>query len=350
MTGAPNVLIARCDSAGDVLLTGPAVRAVAAAGASVTLLCGPSGVEAARMLPGAERVICFPTPWIDADAPPVDRAALSLLEERLTALAFDQAVVVTSAHQSPLPLALVLRLAGIDTIAAISHDYPGSLLDVRHRVDGDVHEVERGLSLVGALGYRLRADDGGELRVKGRSRRPPGLGDLGSYVAVHPGSSVSARAWPAERHRSLVAALAARGRRVVVTGGVGERELTAFVAGSPSPAVLDVGGCTSLGGLARVLAMADVLVVANTGPAHLAAAVGTPVVSLFAPTVPVARWRPWQVPCELLFHDVPCAGCRARECPVLGHPCLRGVGVEEVLAAVERLAPGATTAAEARAA
>jgi ADP-heptose:LPS heptosyltransferase len=86
------------------------------------------------------------------------------------------------------------------------------------------------------------------------------------------------------------------------------------------------------------------VVVGNTGPAHLAAAVGTPVVSLFAPTVPAVRWRPWRVPHELLHVDVPCAGCRARRCPVPGHPCLGGVGVEDVLAAVERLAPIAVPA------
>jgi ADP-heptose:LPS heptosyltransferase len=90
--------------------------------------------------------------------------------------------------------------------------------------------------------------------------------------------------------------------------------------------------------LAEVLASAEVVVVANTGPAHLAAAVGAPVVSLFAPTVPSARWRPWGVPHELLYVDVPCAGCRARVCPVPGHPCLEGVEPRAVLAAVQRLA------------
>jgi ADP-heptose:LPS heptosyltransferase len=88
-----------------------------------------------------------------------------------------------------------------------------------------------------------------------------------------------------------------------------------------------------------MLAGADAVVIANTGPAHLAAAVGTPVVSLFAPTVPVERWRPWAVPHELLFAEVPCAGCRARECPVPGHPCVEDVSPEDVLAALERLAP-----------
>jgi len=83
-------------------------------------------------------------------------------------------------------------------------------------------------------------------------------------------------------------------------------------------------------------------VVGNTGPAHLAAAVGTPVVSLFAPVVPAARWRPWKVPHLLLGQqDAACAGSRARTCPIPGHPCLNEVTVERVVAAIERLAPGA---------
>jgi ADP-heptose:LPS heptosyltransferase len=103
--------------------------------------------------------------------------------------------------------------------------------------------------------------------------------------------------------------------------------------------VTDLGGRTTLAELARVLASAGCVVVGNTGPAHLAAAVRTPVVSLFAPTVPAVRWRPWRVPHELLYADVPCAGCRARVCPVEGHPCLGAVTVEDVVRAVDRLAP-----------
>jgi ADP-heptose:LPS heptosyltransferase len=69
--------------------------------------------------------------------------------------------------------------------------------------------------------------------------------------------------------------------------------------------------------------------------------VGTPVVSLFAPTVPPVRWRPWAVPHEVLYVEVPCAGCRARACPVPGHPCLGDVSTEAVVEAIERLAPTA---------
>jgi ADP-heptose:LPS heptosyltransferase len=104
--------------------------------------------------------------------------------------------------------------------------------------------------------------------------------------------------------------------------------------------VADLGGRVDLAGLAEVLAGAEVVVVGNTGPAHLAAAVGTPVVSLFSPVVPAERWRPWGVRHVLLGdQEAACAGSRARICPVPRHPCLDGVPVGEVVAAVERLAP-----------
>jgi ADP-heptose:LPS heptosyltransferase len=227
-------------------------------------------------------------------------------------------------------------MAGVPAIAAVSEDYPGSLLDVRHHVPDDVHEVVRSLSTVGTLGYSLSPDDDGGLRVDTHGAGRP-ISVAPPYVVVHPGASVPARAWEPERHALLVDALVAVGRRVVVTGAPGERDLTALVAGRPREDVVDLGGATDLAELAEVLAAADAVVVGNTGPAHLAAAVGTPVVSLFAPTVPAVRWHPWGVPFELLYVNVPCAGCRARECPVTGHPCLSGVSVDQVCAAIERL-------------
>jgi ADP-heptose:LPS heptosyltransferase len=337
-----HVLVARQDSAGDVLLAGPAVRAVAAGAERVTLLCGPRGKAAAALLPGVDEVVVAHASWIDAAPERVTRAGVDSLVDRLVDLEIDQAVVLTSFHQSPLPLALLLRMAGVPTIAAVSVDYPGSLLDVRHRVDEDLHEVERGLSLVATLGFRLPEGDDGALRVReDLATDVPDLGD-GGYVVVHPGASVPARAWAPDRHAALVVALAAAGRRVVVTGSADERALTATVAGGAASqhAVVDLGGRVDLAGLARVLAGAEVVVVGNTGPAHLAAAVGVPVVSLFSPVVPAVRWRPWKVPQVLLGDQAAaCAGSRARVCPVPGHPCLNGVQVAEVVAAVERLAP-----------
>jgi ADP-heptose:LPS heptosyltransferase len=347
----PNVLVVRQDSEGDLLLMGPAIRAVAASASKVTLLCGERGFQSGSLLPGVDEVMVHTACWIDPDPGPLDTAATLDLVRKLRDRRFDQGVIFTSFHQSPLPTALLLRMAAIPTLAAISVDYPGSLLDVRHRVSDDIHEVERALSLASTLGYRLPPGDDGSLRI----RRPAGPSvriDWASYVVVHPGTSVPARAWGPGRHAELVRKLVSVGHKVVVTGSPSERELTARVSGvadSPHPAILDLGGRTSWAELAEVLAGAQVVVVGNTGPAHLAAAVGTPIVSLFAPTVPAARWRPWKVPHTLLGDQtIACAGCRATDCPIPGHPCLSSVAVEEVAAAVIGLAapsPGRTTAA-----
>ncbi|MCM0677615.1 HAD-IIIA family hydrolase [Micromonospora phytophila] len=334
------VLVVRADSAGDVLVTGPGIRAVAAHADRVVLLCGPRGRAAAELLPGIDHIIEHRLPWIDPTPGPVDPADIHQLTNRLTAVHADEAVIFTSYHQSPLPLALLLRLAGVERISAISDDYPGALLDIRHRVPTGVPEPERALSLAAAAGYALPHHDQPHLRLRpevldGPGELPhPALAEPG-YVVVHPGASVPARACPPRRCAEIVAALAAAGHRVVVTGGPDERDLTAYVAAAGG---LDLGGRTGLAGLARVLAGARCVVVGNTGPAHLAAAVGTPVVSLFAPTVPFGQWGPWRVPTVRLGDaGAACRDTRAARCPVPGHPCLSGVEPAQVLDALRLL-------------
>ncbi len=329
------VLVARLDNAGDVLLAGPAVRAVAAHVDKVVMLTGPHGTAAAELLPGVDAIIEWCAPWIEPDPAPVTAAHVAALHDAVRAQAPGAAVLLTSFHQSALPLALLLRLAGVGWIGAISEDYPGSLLDLRHHVAGDPPEAQRGLGLVHAAGYPLPPGDDGRLAV----RRPlpdvePLTGRPG-YVVVHPGASVPAREWPARHCTRAVRALVAAGHRVVVTGSIREQHLTALVAGAVG---IDLGGRTDLRTLAAVLDRACAVVAGNTGPAHLAAAVGTPVVSLFAPVVPAARWAPYGVPTVLLGDQhAPCRDTRARHCPVPGHPCLSGVDPAEVVAAVSSL-------------
>jgi histidinol-phosphate phosphatase family protein len=391
-----NVLAVRADSAGDVLICGPAIRALAARAARVTLLCGSRGRAAAQLLPGVDEIIEWPMSWIDSAAGPVDRAGVTALLTEVSLRGIDEAVIFTSYHQSALPLALLLRLAGVGRISAISDDYAGGLLDVRHRVPAGVPEPERALSLAAAAGYPLPdgADSGLRINVDGDltvdadinvdgivdvdGHGPLGLGPLGlgplglnpeggededpgddigdgsdsssgtgggsgdgtvrrrsGYVLVHPGASVPARACPPERCAAIVEALAAAGRKVVVTGGPDEQELTAYVAGDVAR---NRGGDTDLAGLAQLIAGADALVSGNTGPAHLAAAVGTPVVSLFAPTVPFGQWGPYQVPTVRLGEQLAaCRDSRAVQCPVAGHPCLSRIDPADVVAAVDAL-------------
>jgi ADP-heptose:LPS heptosyltransferase len=330
------VLAVRPDGMGDVLLAGPAVRALAAAGRGVTFLAGPAGAEAARLLPGVDEILTWRVPWIDPDPPRVTSAGVAQVAQRLRGCGPTEAVIFTSYHQSPLPMALVLRMAGVARISAISSDYPGSLLDLRHRLDADLPEAERNLSLVRAAGFELPRGDRGRLAVTQALPDVRWLTGPPPYLVLHPGASARARAPSPSRAAAMAAALAAAGHRVLVTGSARERALTARVAGDVAA---DLGGCTTLPMLAAVLAGAEAVVAPNTGTAHLAASVGTPVVSLFAPVVPWARWRPYGVPAVALGDPgAPCANSRARSCPVPGHPCLDGIDPADVTRAVAGLA------------
>ncbi|MDF3287790.1 glycosyltransferase family 9 protein [Streptomyces silvisoli] len=335
-------LVLRLDNLGDVLLAGPAVRAVAAGSSGVTMLCGPQGATAARLLPGVDEVLVWEAPWVGYNPPELCPDRVRELLRVLTARQFDRALILTSYHQSPLPAALLLRLAGVRRIAADSEDYPGSLLDLRHRRAPGRHEARAALDLAVADGFALPRGDDGRLKIlTPPSARP--LTGPGPYVVVHPGASVPARAPSLGRMASVVRALTVAGHRVVVTGGPGETALTEAVADG---CALDLGGRTGLAELAGVLADAGAVVVGNTGPAHLAAAVGSPVVSLFSPVVPVERWRPYGVRHVILGQQsAACAGTRARRCPVPGHPCLDSITSQEVVRAVDELvAPPALTA------
>ncbi|MDX3234153.1 glycosyltransferase family 9 protein [Streptomyces sp. ME03-5709C] len=331
---APRTLVVRLDSAGDVLLAGPAVRAVASGSAHTAVLCGPLGLPAARMLPGADEVVVHDAPWVGLDPARVSARATREVVDRISAGRFDRALVLVSFHQSPLPAALLLKLAGVGHVAADCEDYPGSLLDLRHARRPGRHEAAAALDLARAAGFPLPDGDDGRLRVK-PAPATTGLTGPGPYVVLHPGAAVEARRWSVRRAARAAAALSAAGHRVVVTGSREEKHLTAAVAGDHA---LDLGGATDWPQLAGVLRSARAVVAGNTGATHLAAAVGTPVVCLFSPVVPAASWRPYGVPHVLLGdQEAACAGSRARRCPVPGHPCMDAVDDAAVLAAVDRL-------------
>ncbi|MEJ5888262.1 glycosyltransferase family 9 protein [Pseudokineococcus marinus] len=361
---ARRVLAVRLDSDGDVLLTGPAVVALGtgADGAprEVDLLVSPQGRAAAHLLPGVAEVRVEQVPWSGYAPAPADPAALQALVAWMAGRAHEEVVVFTSFHQSPLPMALLARLAGAPRVVGTSEDYPGSLLDVRHRRPGGAdgsgggHEVLAALDLVAATGravpgrprLAVRADlvDAAERSLPAP---PPGARGL---VVLHPGASVPARAPSPAVAADAAAALVDDGWTVALTGSPAEAPLVADVRERASRAgpgaggrLVDLAGATDLAGLAALLRRADAVVVGNTGPAHLAAAVGTPVVSLFSPVVPAERWAPWGVPTVLLGDQgAPCALSRARECPVPGHPCLQldGRSVVEAVRSVVGVRPG----------
>lgn len=174
------------------------------------------------------------------------------------------------------------------------------------------------------------------------------LGGETPVVGVMPGSNAPARRWPAERFSDLVRRLTDRGARCVVLGGPGETGLTAAVAAAARSAV-DAGGATDLPGLVALLSVCDLVVTNDTGPMHLAGAVGTPTVTLWGPSDRSVA-RPVGVrTVEVDGGPLPCRPCHKNECPRSGagtrlarahEECMRLITVEQVLEAAGALLDG----------
>ena len=348
-TQVRRLLGVRLDSLGDVLMTTPALRALRESlpGCTVTLLTSASGAAAARYLPEVDDSIVFQAPWMKtaAGTEADDVALIRTLRGRR----FDAAVIFTVYSQNPLPAAYLCHLAQIPLRLAHCRENPYLLLTdwVRETEPGPRvrHEVRRQLDLVGAVGARTgnerlsfavpleaTAQIVGRLHMAGVDRSRP-------LVVVHPGASAASRRYPAEMYAEALDLLVARTRcEAIFTGDAGEARLVSFIRGRMAQPARSLAGELPLAELAALIREADLVVTNNTGPAHISAAVGTPVVDIYALTNP--QHTPWQVRSRVLFHDVPCRYCYKSECPVGHHDCLRGVPPETVAAAaVELLAP-----------
>jgi ADP-heptose:LPS heptosyltransferase len=267
-------LVVRLDNAGEVLLAGPAVRAVART-SHVTFLTAPGGAEAAALLPGVAAVLTWQAPWAGEKPPALHAAELALLVKRMTAGCFDDALILTSRGQSPLPTAMVLRLAGIARIAAMGCEAPGTLLDVWHDPPSDLTEPSRSLALAHAAGYDLGPGDDGHLAVRRPLPATQWLTGEGPYLVAH-----AAAGWGA-----AIDNLVAGGHRVVLTGRIVDRGLpspsvrwtAASATGAVPGLVVDLAGRTDLLQLAAVVDRAEAVLPGNAEVENLAAAVCTPI-------------------------------------------------------------------------
>lgn len=366
---AGKVLCIRLDSMGDVLMTGPAVRAVkeSSPGRRVSFLTSSRGAEAARLIPWIGEVIVYDAPWMKATLPRPESAGDLAAIEAIRSAAFEGAVIFTVYSQSSLPAALFCYLADIPLRLAYCRENPYQLLTdhvPEDEPDGAItdlcppaigpagtaeplrirHEVRRQLDLVARIGCTT-GDDRLSMRIPAdavesvkRSLLELGVNG-GAFVVLHPGAGARSRRYPADGFAEVGRYLAGEaGLPVIFTGDETEGPLIEAVRQRMGARSHTLAGRLRLDELAALLSMAALLVSNNTGPAHIAAAVGTPVVSLYALTNP--QHVPWKVPSRVLFHDVPCKYCYKSVCPRGTNDCLRLVSPEDVIsAALELLGP-----------
>lgn len=350
---ARRVLAVRLDQMGDVLMTTPALQALREAlpEARVSLLTSPSGAALAPGLDMVHEVLAAEVPWMKLRSSADDArtgAAEAALVARLAAGAFDAAVLFTVCTQSPLPAALLCRLAGVPLVLAHCRENPYALIshwvpDTDQVADGMRHEVQRQLDLVAHLGGPRLAD--GRLRLRLRpqdhaaavdGRRAAGLRAHRPYLVVHPGATAASRRWPAERFGAAAEAVArAADLDVVFTGSADEQPLIDAARRAMSRPAVSLAGRLDVPGLAALVHGARLVLTNNSGPSHLAAAMGTPVVTLYAQTNP--QHTPWQAHARVLWQDVPCRHCLKSVCPQGHQRCLMDVGVAQVVQAAGEL-------------
>lgn len=353
------ILCIRLDNLGDVLMTTPAFHALrtSAPGRHITLLASRSGAQAARYIDDVDNVIEYEAPWVKNNRT-ADAATDLDMRARLQAGGFDAAVIFTAYSQNPMPAAMLCHLAGIPRQLAHCRENPYALLTdwvaEPEPQTGTRHEVERQLALVRHVGaqstntrmhFNVRATDINSLTTKLAER---GLSIDEPFITMHPGATAASRRYPAERFAQAAAQLAdMTGWPVLITGGPDEAEVCAQAGGSHWMTV-NMAGVLELGELAALIARTKVLISNNSGPVHIASALGTPVVDLYALTNP--QHTPWQTPHRVLHHDVPCRWCYRSVCPEGHHACLTGVSVEQVVDAAMQLLRDEPVCAETHAA
>jgi heptosyltransferase-2 len=343
-----NILVRGTNWIGDAVMTVPALRRLRGAfpDSTITLLTRSWAEGIFRDSSVADRIVSFDkTGSKVADV----RTQVSLIRS----LGCDAALLFTNSFES----ALVARLAGVPRRFGYATDARRLLLTDPVPVPAwkeERHEVHYYLELVasfarasGGRGVRpdespvpdLQVSDGRRAEARG-ILSGAGLDPSRPVVALGVGSTNSrAKRWPAERYAALAGMVAERlDAQCVLVGNADERGVADEVVALSRTAPASLVGTTTLAQAVAVLAEADAMVSNDMGLAHIAAAVGTPTLTVFGPTKD-STTRPLGVSAAIVRHEVECSPCMLRDCPI-DHRCMTGLTPETVFRELEAVLRG----------
>jgi lipopolysaccharide heptosyltransferase II len=310
-----NILCIRPDNIGDILMTTPALRALkeSVPGRRLTLLASKAGSTIAKFIPEIDDVIIFETPWEKNDYVSSDGMIPKTLEE-IKSKKFDAAVIFNVYSQSSLPAAMLCYMAGIARVAGYCRENPYKLISDwipdREPLKEIKHEVQRQLTLVSNLGATTN-DESLSLRINKTDDelmidklKKVGINMDAKSVIVHPGVSEPKRQFSVDSFAKAAKMMVEElDYQVILTGLKSEKNLTERIASISKERTFDIAGELSMGEFIALIKRAYVLVSNNTGPVHIAAAVQTPVVVLYALTNP--QHAPWNVAHKILPFEIP---------------------------------------------
>lgn len=331
------ILVIRLDRIGDVVLSTPVLRALRDAypSAFIAMMVRPACRELLEGHPCLNDVILY-----DKDGRHRGIGSTIRFARDLRRFRFDTALVLHPSHRSHW----IPWLAGIPVRIGWNRK-SGWLLTRRvpHRKqEGAKHEAAYTLDLLRELGLTPPAPAPSIALRPDAARRIDALlrehgQDHAPLVAIHPSASCRSKRWLPERFAHVADRLVElRQARIVLVAGEADTGPAAQVAGAMRHRPLNLAGRLSLGELACVLRRCTVLISNDSGPVHVAAAVGTPVVALFGRNqrgLSPARWGPVGPRHVVLHKEVGCRVCLAHNCDI-DFLCLSSIATEEVLSAV----------------
>ncbi len=344
------ILLLRLERIGDLLMSAPAIAAVRtlAPQATIDLVVGSWNKDLAKLIPGIDHIETLDAPWLARGTSRRETNNLALLHRAWTWRARHYDLAIN--FEGDIRTHALLALSGTPTRVGFDMAGGGPFLTTRVDFHPTTHTTKNAWSLIDATfasagggtrpGFRLAVPH------EARERAAAVVGRHGerALIGVHVSGGRAIKQWAPERFAAVAARLAREyGALLLLTGTSGDQAIVGEMRNALPGGidVLDLVGEIDLPLLAAMLERCRLLLTGDTGPMHLAAFVGTPVVAVFGPSDPI-RYAPLASPHRVLRVDLPCAPCnRIRLPPVRcqGHTpdCLEGVTADAVYAAAESL-------------
>ena len=303
-SGIKNILCIRLDNMGDLLMSSPAINALKDTfRCRITVLTSSMGANIARHIPGIDEVIVADVPWVKSHLNE-GLADYFQLVDSLRRLSFDAAVIFSVFSQNPMPSIMLAYLAGIPLRLAYCRENPYHLLTHwlpdKEPYQFIRHQVERDLELVKFIGAATQFTD---LRLSVPNHayskmlekiKNAGLNTARPWIVVHPGASEEKRVYPRERFNIILKKIIeASDVQILLTGMHKEKVLTEHLRSGIAERSISVAGLLTLEEFTALIDISPVVLSVNTGTVHIAAALQTPVVVLYALSNP--QHTPWNV-------------------------------------------------------
>ena len=298
---------------GDVLMTSPAIRALKESFKSkITLLTSSMGGGIAKHIPAIDEIVVCDVPWVKSKSNEGAPGFYSLAES-LRKKKFDAAVIFTVFSQNPMPAIMLAYLAGIPDRLAYCRENPYDLLTVwipdKEPYSFINHQVLRDIQLIAHVGATIRNDElvlnvpNSSYAAMERKLQQANIPLNGKWMIVHPGASEKKREYPVSEFRNILKKIVENSdTHIIFTGTSSEKILIETLHAGIENRSSCAAGLLSIDEFMALVDIAPVVLSVNTGTVHIAAALKTPVVVLYAMTNP--QHTPWKVQSEVFPYPV----------------------------------------------